>query len=365
MKLNDVFFLATLFFIYLLNFVTNPIIDRALQLTYRVLPIFLVPLLMYLTNFHLKLDYDKLKKSFVMGIVVSCSMSIIIGLFNFIKLGDVHVLFYYELGDFLHIHPTYYALFILTAIHFLINENTIFNNRIKITLILFFIVFLFLLQVKIAFFGLFFYVLFYLFLYKRKSFLKKGFLISLLLFITLASIGSQFEFNRFNEIFMNRNSIELGNNNEDGVYQRLWLWREANRQIKEKPLLGYGLGAQKSIFKWKAEKYNLETNVSNEYAIAAKQISKLNLHNQYLQVIYELGIVGGLFYFGSIIMLIINGLRHKKIDFIIIYSYFLLFQLTENLFERQMAIYFYAFMITLLYLEKNGLQDSNKCITHI
>lgn len=356
--------LSTLFILYLLSLAITPTPDRALELIHRISPIFLVPVLLYFSRIHLIVNYNTLRRTFILGILLSCSISFVVGIFNVIVTNDFGALLYYELSAFLHLHPTHYSLFILTAIHFLVNQTNLYLVKFRIPILLFFGVFIFLLQVKIALVGLFLYFLLYVIIYKKGSLNRRKFLLTISVLIILISIGSQLEVNRFNEIFKNRNSIEVGNKDEDGVHQRLWLWKQAYIQIKIKPLLGYGLGSQNSIFKWKVEKLNLQNHNSYQYSIASKEIATKNLHNQYVQTIYELGIIGGLLYLASIVILIRYGVKYEKIDFIVIFVFFLLFQLTENLLERQMGIYFYAFIITLLFFESNLSLDKNKCKEH-
>lgn len=361
---SHVVLLGALFVLYIIGLAITPTLDRGLVLVERISPIFLVPVLLYFSSIHLILNYNRLKSTFIFGVLVSCSISVIVAIFNVITTGDFNTLFYYELAAFFHLHPTHYALFVLTAIHFLIHHTNSYLVKFRTGILLFFIAFILFLQVKIAVIGLFLYLLFYVFIYNGSVLNRKKLIFPFLLLIILFSIGTQLDNNRINEIFKKRTSIEIGNTNEDGVSQRLWLWNEAYRQLKEKPLLGYGLGSQNSIFKWEAEKYNLENVESHEYSAAIKQIAQLNLHNQYIQTIYELGIIAGLVYILSILILLIIGFKFKRTDFIVIFLFFLLFQLSENLLERQMGIYFYAFIIALLFFEHRSLADNKKCIKH-
>ena len=98
------------------------------------------------------------------------------------------------------------------------------------------------------------------------------------------------------------------------------------------------------------------------YSIATKEIASKNLHNQYVQTIYELGFVGGFVYLISIVVLLWKGYKNKKSDFLLVFGFFLLFLITENLLERQLGIYFYAFIVTLLFFEKDLAMENSKDI---
>lgn len=355
---SDIVLLSFLFLLYTfsLNFTSFP--ERAIDLTYRITPIFILPILICFTNLPLKVNYSILKKYFILGIIISCFISLFASLYNYIKSDDIKYFFYYKLGEFLHIHPTYFSLFILTAIHFLINQKDFFLKRNRLWITALFVIIIFLLQSKIAIILLVLYFLFTLIFLKKSNIKFIAFLISLVLLIIIVAL--KLKDNRYHEFFKERESIDIGNQMEDGVSQRLWLWSEAYNQLKEKPLFGYGLGSQHSIFRWNVEKYILENKIPFNYSRAIKSISKLNLHNQYIQTFYELGIVGGLLYVLSIVLIIARAFKRRKYEFLIIFSLYMSFMMTENLLDRQMGIYFYAFIISLLYFDKEEMGYNNK-----
>lgn len=355
--ISDVVLLGFLFLLYVLFLSLTPSLDRALKLTYRILPIFIIPIIIFYTNLHLKINYNSLKKYFIIGVVISCILSLAVGIINSIQYSSFEYLFYFKICEFLHIHPTYFALYILSAIHFIfkIQDNFILRNKIWITIL--FLLFIFLLQSKIALIVLVSYSMFVL-IYFKKNRIKT--IVFMVLFWCLFIIGLCFKENRFNEFFIKREAIEIGNLKEDGVSQRAWLWNEAYRQIKKRPLMGYGLGSQSTIFKWNAHKNILENEMSYSNSRAVGIISELNLHNQFIQVFYELGFLGISFYIISIILLVINAIKMGNQDFLVIISFFLIFMLTENLHERQMGIYFYSFIISLLYFEMKKVDYDSK-----
>ena len=120
-------------------------------------------------------------------------------------------------------------------------------------------------------------------------------------------------------------------------------------QIQERVVFGYGLKSQQDIFKWKVHKEILKNNSDVPYKKAALEVAQLNLHNQYMQLLYESGIVGLiLFVFGSV-LIIYHGIRKKNTLFLLIYGSFLIFLFTENLLDRQMGLYFYSFLIPFFF----------------
>jgi len=348
---KDFLMLSALFFIYVIGLIYTPYFDRALKLTVRISPIFIIPTLAYITKLNQKVNYSSLKKYFIFGIILSCTSSLIVGLIKCIFHNSFDYLFYYKLGEFLHIHPVYYALFILTAIHFVTttNNRTLLKYRIWINTLLY--LFIILLQSKVALFALIVYILFLFFNPNIGRSNKKEFYLPLIFLIIIGLTSLTFENNRFKELFVKRSKIEIGNFKEDGTSQRLWLWNEAFIQLVESPLLGFGLGSQNKLFTWKVEKKLLNNSNSPAFSKAARNISKLNLHNQFIQTFYEFGITGGGLFVISIIYIYILAVRKKKLNFLVVYSFFILFMLTENLLDRQMGIYFCSFILSLLFLD--------------
>ena len=145
-------------------------------------------------------------------------------------------------------------------------------------------------------------------------------------------------------------SVLIGTNAEDGITQRVWLWGTAIDHVKERPVLGFGLKSQQALFKWKVHKQILETENDPAYDKAALQVAGLNLHNQYLQIFYEAGIMGLSIFLLSIVLAFRVAIRLKNKLFIFIYATFLVFLFTENLMDRQMGIYFYSFMMPFFLL---------------
>lgn len=352
--------LSFLFFLYFIGIWFTPFMERALKLMLRISPILFVPLIIGLTRLNAIVDYEKLKNSFVFGVIISCSISILVALGKFMAIKEISVFFYYQLGNILHIHPTYYALFIIIAIHFLTISHSKFLNKYKIVIYILLYLFIYLLQSKTGFITVLSYSLYKLIdNYKNKEPFK-AILLPLVLIVLVAALG--YQNNRFKELFIERDAIEIGNFEEDGVSQRAWLWNEALTQLKQKPIVGYGLGAQYSVFGNIAKKEILKKNLTFNYAEAVRTIAELNLHNQYMQIVYEFGILGLLVYLLSIIILFTEAIRCRNTSFLVIQCILIFFLMTENLLDRQMGVYLYSFILPILFFEKNPYVHNKKDI---
>lgn len=357
-KIN--FFYLTLFsclaLIYLFGYVFTSYPSRAQELIIRVLPVLIAPVLIVYSKVYLKINYSCFRASFILGLITSSIISLLLAFTNYFQELNTSVFFYFKLGSYLHIHPIYYSLFLIIGFKFTFNDNL--PNYIKINAFyirILYALMIFLLQSKMAFI-VFVIVLFYCVLFKVKR-IKRTHFLSLISLSLVFTLLMHFSSNiRVNEIFKDRNEVAIGNFNEDGVSQRVWLWSQAIKQIKESPNLffGYGLGSQEKFFKNRIEQSLLEENLENTYILSAKRNSTKNLHNQYLQLFYELGLFSLLLFVISIIILIVKAYYKNNKDFIITILIFSIFMLTENFLDRQLGVYFFSIIPIMLFYENNN-----------
>ncbi|MBG6111312.1 O-antigen ligase/Tfp pilus assembly protein PilF [Flavobacterium sp. CG_9.10] len=77
---------------------------------------------------------------------------------------------------------------------------------------------------------------------------------------------------------------QVGNVKDASIHERLLYWNNALKMIKNKPLLGIGLG------NWQIESIPYERKTNNDHTISA------NTHNDFLEITAETGILNGLLY---------------------------------------------------------------------
>lgn len=337
---------ALIFFIYLIGLVYSNNQEYAFNVILKISALLVIPLAFFLRSRVNKSTFQLTKQYFVLGTFFWCATSLILSIIQYMISGDLYSLTYYGLSEILHLHPTYQSFYILTSIFFLPNCPSL-NKILKTIFYLFFVSFLLLLESRIAYISI---VILFLFqaLWFLKENTKRLLLITVPLFIIFVFYINPFskrlsELNNFEYSFS-----EIGTIEENGIYQRVWLWKNALSQIKDSPFFGYGLGSQKNNYEWIIEKNLLYNSYNERYTQSAKKLSKFNLHNQYLQYLYEFGIFGlslfcyVLFIFGSYLWK--KGLFRE----ILIFCIFCLFMFTENMLDRQMGIYVFAFLFSLL-----------------
>ncbi|WP_027076562.1 O-antigen ligase family protein [Maribacter antarcticus] len=351
-----------LFILYVFGLFTTDFLPRAIELIIRISPIFFIPLLIVLTQAYNKINYTKFRLSFCIGIFISCLISFGYGFVRYILYDDIKYLFYFEFTSLFDLHPTYYALYIITAMWF-VNESSV---KVQFKIIGYSVYFccLVFLQSKI---GIVLFIL--LLLYTILNSDNKGKIVWFVFGFSSICILMAFTFinkeSRINELFKTRNSLDVGTNNEDGISQRFWLWNTAISQLNERPLTGFGLGAKEKLFSWKVQKDILESNYGYAHKKALKSISNLNLHNNYIQLAYEFGAVGLILYLISIIYIVKIARTSNNVCFLVIYTFFLIVLFVEVALNRQMGIYFFAYILGILFFEprKNTNKDENEvCI---
>lgn len=234
-----------------------------------------------------------------------------------------------QLGKF-SIHPIYASIYTSIALIFSISLFRL--KKIKIYVIIgniFLVINLLLLSRKSAIFIIVILILLYLF-YNRKINIKTKFLTFISIFILAVSV---YNFvpdisNRFKDLtsFINES------NNKSSSNLRLNIYKTVIPLIKQKPILGYGLGFGENIL-FQSEKLNSFFNGKT-----------YNSHNQYLGFALNTGLIGLAFFmffiFKNLTIVFKNSFEHT---FVIIF--FLLLMLVENILDRQNGIMFFSLFI--------------------
>lgn len=339
--------ISALLWVYIISTIYSPTLQNALSYLIQLLPLLLLPLLIFSSKNIIVPNYNKILKFYVIGVILTVLISVCYAIYKLLLLKDFSSLLYFDLVKVFNHHPTYVSIHVLTAIVIIIRKG-LFNKANKIIIISLFIVFLIALQVKIALIPLVLIILYIIIKTRISLIFKLSMLMVLGLFLILLSLSPSF---RYNEFINDLTKEEIGTFGEDGIYERLWLWKNGISQIKEKPIFGYGATAQRSYYGWIIHKELLSSDIDYAYYRAVMSLTKYNLHNQYLQIVYDSGLFGLFIYLFLTIINIKKAIKNKRITFLFISGIFLSFMLTENILNRQMGIYFYSFIIPILFLE--------------
>lgn len=308
-------------------------------------------------NKYIRREYDLILKYFIFGCIFAvliCDINAVYNSLNFSDFSfnstvdkssglynsltkDTNHFFSY---NFSVLHQTvYFSMYLLFAISILLVKRKIIKSKkVRMVFLLILLIGVFQTLNKAGLLVLIIIVISYLFtvIINRKIAIVCAFLCSIL-GVILFSINPRF--NKFKKTLLHQNMSvkfkdykKIDNKNPNHQNFRYMLWSSAIQIIKENPIIGIGAGGSHNrlyeVFAVKRQWYD-----KNE---------KYHCHNQYLQILLDLGILGFIPF-----LLTLNSFRsffseHKSIgaSFILVIAINFLF---ESMFERYSGISFFSF----------------------
>lgn len=346
------------FFLYLICYSYAYDSKDASSFVVKSLPILIIPLL--LAKAHLSVNLaEKVKDYFIKGMAVSIVIAIIISGFNFVDNGyEISYLHYYDLAETLSFHPTYYSMYLLTACVFASERHRFSTDKKMLLFLILFVFGIVLLQTRAAY--LLIFVLFLVRLIRGNNLKYKFSFLFIFIFMLLLGLFMPGNSERLGETFRVNNSQLIGDIGENGITQRIWLWNEAISHVKEHPFFGHGLRSQRAYFYKRVHKDMLKSKVTHHQMAAYIGNASKNLHNQYLQILYESGAFGLVVFFLGIYFIFKSSIIRVSNSFVLVFVFYLVFLITENILDRQHGIYFYSFIFPILFLQQGFIQYHNE-----
>ena len=347
---------SSLLVVYLICYSYAYNLADATDFLYRCSPIFILPLIISRDQLD-RSAVNKIKSYFAKGMTLSVLLILGIAIFKYITGGNhIAALTYYNLASYLSFHPTYYSLYVVTALIFLLDKEVKIPGSIRVIGFVLFTTAILLLQSRIGQLGFILVIAISVFRQDKKSYKLA------LLAVMASAVAGLLLIPGNRDRIMEANEVEetklIGGDFENGITQRIWLWSTAMEQIGERPLLGYGLRSQRNYFSKRVHKEALATELSVSEMKAVMQISKMNLHNQYLQITYDAGLTGIVIFVISILLILRFTDWQLQFDFLIAFTVLLLFLLSENILDRQHGIFLFAFLYPVLF-SKNNLMNAD------
>lgn len=343
------FFLCPMI-VYLMSLLWAPDPQEAQSFIFRSLPLLLFPIGFYLVSDKWKSGSQKrLSTAYVNAAVLACIIALALAIYRYTA-GDQNSaeFFYYPLAEGLSFHPTYLSLLVLTALLLLGYYWNTFTLKGALIRGCFLVLILLLLQTRMALLLLLGLGLLVALRHKQKAWIFAG----LLLVAGGIALGAKFQGRLLDQSEVDPQGLEntIGSTNENGLNQRLWLWKTALEYSSEKPILGYGLRAQRVLFKHMVHRDLLISEPSRPKRRAFLVNAQKNLHNQYLQVFFDSGLVGVILFLTGLGFLVFRAVPAKKLVYNAAGLIFLAMMCTENLLDRQTGIYFFSMMLPVFYL---------------
>ena len=350
-KIGDksLFVFSVPFIVYLLFWPSAYDMVDAGHFLLRSLPILVSPIIL-LKSCHF-LDLRIFRLCYIYGTFAMVLYCFIVGIGTSLDTAFLIENFtYYQLASYVSLHPTYVALIVLSALVFLNFDAPIKPYILQLVISLLFIFTLFLLQIRSAILVLFILIIIKVALdFKNVNLGKALMAISILTIITFAVVGQK----RYSLVFVTEVSNKLGTNEDNGITQRIWLWKMALKQAIDEPIFGHGLRSQRSLFYKQSHKIILAEELTYRERASMMLNAKKNLHNQYLQWFYDFGLLGIFILFASFLYLLWAGIDSRNFLFLILYFIFSFMMLTENLMDRQSGLYFYSVILPLIVSKKS------------
>lgn len=340
---KKILFYASLYILYLLSLIfTTNFVDIDKTLTTRV-SILIFPLLFGLINTSItsitKKQFHVFLSTYFIASIIYCGLIILFFYQSGFLTENVNInLYYSHLKDKMwgiNQHPIYAAMFI--AIGVLFGMQLLYSVKkithkvgIIIGLITLFSMLLFLSRKGVllaVFIALVVHMIYHLKNRKQKKYVVIG-LIVIGLMVLVAPVTQK----RFKEVFSSRSYSQIEGTNSTSI--RFGIYKCAIKKIKEKPILGHGIG-------------DVRTELNSCYAQTSSILTRgnYNSHNQYINIWLSCGIIGLLVFVVFIFVNVKMALVQKNTLCLSLILFFCILMLFENILERQSGVILFSFII--------------------
>lgn len=308
------------------------------------LPLLVLPLIIGGIPFLSRKKIEYVLVAFLSGCFVGIVMSLGYATWSYFAKGE-NLFFYKDLFSLLHIHPSYFATYLIFGlsliIYFLLRYKHSLTGFLKSLLIACALLFLIVImlscarmQILILLFlanvGLLLYAMI-----RRRSFLLL-LLVAFNSFIVVSLFVFEYPRSRltdFEQIDYRFDQWEGWN----GLTVRLALWNCSWELIRDKPIFGVGTGNVKKGLMTIYEKNNFKLGKLRNY----------NPHNQYIHVWTANGIIGLVLFLGGLIVPLYYSVKHVSPLYLGLLVLMALGMMSESMLELQNGVVFYAFFNSL------------------
>jgi O-antigen ligase len=298
-------------------------------------------------------DWKKFRKAFIAGCTVAAFFCLCHALWQYYVFEKKEYFFHEKFSLFMH--PTYFMMYLNLAMLFILYDlfwKREEDNRWRkyYSAALFFqLIAIFLLSARTALATSLITFLIYCVIMARKKKLGRKDALPIFLFFAFAIIfqlGVIAFYNRYNQITKLIEQPDTKEENSTSI--RYNLWKIAVELIKEKPMLGVGIGDIKEELVKKYEEHGYEYGVRN----------RISPHNQYLHTAVILGLVGMCILIFVLLYSFVLAWRNGDWIFALFIVIVALNGLTEGVLERQAGILFFAFFNSLFATRLIGTKRS-------
>ena len=348
----SIYLLVVLSLLWTINF------DDSIKGLQKMLSFFVIPIgFMFMPELN---DQKILKilKYFSYSMVIYALFCLIIGVSKFLISQETSHLFYHSLSSPLNqISAIYLSVYIAFSLFFfVINTNS--KKIIHYFSIIILMIFLLLLSSKIIISVAFLAIVVYLVKIKRNLLFISALFLLIASFIFFMPDAPNNVKHRVNTEVLKTRMTEVLTKNEfgqnyywTGFGLRLFQVRSYFEMVNEDHVfsMGYGISASQKKLIQKYQAYNIYPGFYN-----------YNFHNQYIQILAELGILGFLLLISIFFLGIINSIKYKNLLFIAFNFLILFLCITESYLWRQRGMVFFITVVLLLYKTPSNFYFTKK-----
>jgi O-antigen ligase len=349
-----------LFVPVLIGVLYSPWPDEALREITKSIFLLLIPLMVFRKD-KTEIDFRRYAAlGLITGVTLCSAFLLSITFYNFFT-GDYifRALFYYwftglnfiePLG--VDMHPIYLGSYCVMALAFLAFEKIKTPKLVKALLTILILLAIVFINSRIIFFAT--VVLGVLYAMEKLSW--KAFALSvtsllLLLAVSLPFMQKTYIYNKLVkgtvwELTKNVNTEIIGNVADS----RMSRWLVAWELIEEKPIFGYGTGAEDRLLMEKYRKYNMQVSLEQGY----------NSHNQFLGYMIQFGVFGSIFIVVYFIPNLFLAIKWKDLSYLVYLLMLGSIFLIENYLDRNMGISLVALFGTLFLLKATKKEQAIK-----
>jgi O-antigen ligase len=337
--------LASIFLWATLSLLWSVDIEESAEDLSSIISYIVLPIAFFLLGKKYPLNINRILHVFAYFIAGMALFCLLAAIYRMLNGADIEVLFYHELSEQLNgMNAIYLSLLTSFAFFTMILKSK--KSKVDYLLALFLFAFLFLLSSKIIVAATFF-ILLSILIAKRKKKISKTMKIIGVSGLLLAVISSVYIQERFQEEIERTKISEIFSTEAFG-----WDYEWSGADIRFLQLRAFLELAEEDQMYWKGYGFKASNKKlaekHKEYKIYSKMIG-INFHNQYLQIIAELGVVGLILLLGIFFLLLRRSLKTRDL---ILFSFTILVIsvcITESLLWRQRGMVFFIMLSLLLY----------------
>lgn len=343
-KNKSILLFTLLFIIYAVSLAYGNNLKYGLADIETKLSLLLFPIAFYISKIDFKKQLFNILKWFVFGNIFASIVCFIDAIYHFSLNGEETELMYAKLS-FFH-HPSYFSLYLnlalIICIYYSFKKVYLILNNQRITALVCssFSLLIVLLSAKTGIITLLLIILITLFYWvkKSKAYLKSVAVLLLLSLTLVVVYNSSTSFKTRIDEFADT----LTNNNKSATSTstiRIAAWKTSIELIKEKPIIGYGVGDVKDVL--------IKAYIDKNLTVLAEK--KLNAHNQFLQTFLAVGLIGGLIFCCYFLLPLYLSFKLKHTLYLSFILLFIINIFTESMLERIAGVVFYAFFNSLFF----------------